>query len=105
MAGPVVWVKYMISLLGCHAYDRTPYVHNTRKGAVQFLADRRSSSRGWKKFIPLEQVTAPASSLLHDGALMIRCTVSVLKNIGLIQVNVQQGRDILINSTINCTSG
>lgn len=77
VAGPVVWVKYTISLLGCHAYDRTPYVHNTRKGAVQFLADRRSSSRGWKKFIPLEQVTAPASSLLHDGALMIRCTVEL----------------------------
>ena len=92
MAGPVVWVKYTISLLGCHAYDRTPYVHNTRKGAVQFLADRRSSSRGWKKFIPLEQVTAPASSSLHDGALMIRCTVSVLKNIGLIQVNVPENR-------------
>ena len=77
MSGPVVWVKYTISLLGCHAYDRTPYVHNTRKGAVQFLADRRASSRGWKKFISLEQVNTPGSSLLHDGGLLIRCTVSM----------------------------
>ena len=76
VSGPVVWVKYNISLLGCHSYDRSTYVHNTRKGAVQFLADRRSSSRGWKKFISLEAVTAPSSSLLHEGGLLIRCTVN-----------------------------
>jgi len=75
VAGPVVWVKYTISLLG--SFDRTPYVHNTRKGAVQFLADRRSSSRGWKKFISLEQITPPQSTLLHDGGLLIRCTVEL----------------------------
>lgn len=77
VAGPVVWVKYNISLLGCHSYDRSTYVHNTRKGAVQFLADRRSSSRGWKKFISLEAVTAPSSSLLHEGGLLIRCSVEL----------------------------
>jgi len=77
VAGPVVWVKYNISLLGCHSYDRSTYVHNTRKGAVQFLADRRSSSRGWKKFISLEAVTAPSSPLLHEGGLLIRCTVEL----------------------------
>jgi len=77
VSGPVVWVKYNISLLGCHSYDRSTYVHNTRKGAVQFLADRRSSSRGWKKFISLEAVTAPSSSLLHEGGLLIRCTVEL----------------------------
>ena len=43
---------------------------------MQFLADRRSSSRGWKKFISLEAVTAPSSSLLHEGGLLIRCSVS-----------------------------
>ena len=41
------------------------------------LLDRRSSSRGWKKFAPLETIRNPAASLLHDGALRIRCCVEV----------------------------
>lgn len=78
VSGPgSVWVKYSISLIGCHAYNRTTYVHNTRRGTVQFEPDRRSSSRGWKKFIPLESICNPGSSLLHDGALLIRCNVEI----------------------------
>ena len=74
VTGPTVWVKYAISLLGCQNFDRTPYgmfyislspviffiddnfffilsVYNTRRGSVQFVVDKRSSSRGWKKVI------------------------------------------------------
>lgn len=37
----------------------------------------RSSSRGWKKFISHEAIFAPGGSLLHDGALLIRCVVEL----------------------------
>lgn len=77
VTGPTVWVKYAISLLGCRNFDRTPYVYNTRRGSVQFVVDKRSSSRGWKKFISHEAVMAPGGSLLHDGALLIRCVVEL----------------------------
>lgn len=77
VSGPTVWVKYAISLLGCQNFDRTPYVYNTRRGSVQFVVDKRSSSRGWKKFISHEAVMAPGGSLLHDGALLIRCVVEL----------------------------
>ena len=74
-------MKYAISLLGTsnayQSFDRSPYVYNTRRGAVQFVVDRRSSSRGWKKFISHEAIRAPGGSLLHDGALMIRCIVEL----------------------------
>lgn len=77
VSGPAVWVKYAISLLGCESRDRAPYVYNTRRGSVQFVVDRRSSSRGWKKFISHEAINAPGGSLLHDGALLIRCVVEL----------------------------
>ncbi len=77
VSGPPVWVKYAISLLGCQSFDRSPYVYNTRRGSVQFVVDRRSSSRGWKKFISHEAIMAPGGSLLHDGALLIRCVVEL----------------------------
>ena len=77
VSGPSVWVKYAISILGCQSFDRSPYVYNTRRGSVQFIVDRRSSSRGWKKFITHESIMAPGGSLLHDGALLIRCVVEL----------------------------
>jgi len=77
VSGPPIWVKYAISLLGCQSFDRSPYVYNTRRGSVQFVVDRRSSSRGWKKFISHEAINAPGGSLLHDGALLIRCVVEL----------------------------
>lgn len=77
VSGPTVWVKYAISLLGCQSFDRTPYIYNTRRGSVQFIIDKRSSSRGWKKFISHEAIMAPGGSLLHDGALLIRCVVEL----------------------------
>ena len=56
---------------------RSPFVHNTRRGSVQFVVDRRSSSRGWKKFISHEAIMAPGGVLLHDGALLIRCALEI----------------------------
>ena len=46
VSGPPVWVKYAISLLESQSVHRSPFVHNTRRGSVQFVVDRRSSSRG-----------------------------------------------------------
>ena len=46
VSGPPVWVKYAISLLESQSLHRSPFVHNTRRGSVQFVVDRRSSSRG-----------------------------------------------------------
>ena len=50
VSGPPVWVKYAISLLESQSLHRSPFVHNTRRGSVQFVVDRRSSSRGTSVF-------------------------------------------------------
>ena len=50
VSGPPVWVKYAISLLESQSLHRSPFVHNTRRGSVQFVVDRRSSSRGTPVF-------------------------------------------------------
>ena len=50
VSGPAVWVKYAISLLESQSLHRSPFVHNTRRGSVQFVVDRRSSSRGTSVF-------------------------------------------------------
>ncbi len=64
--------------MGCQTFDRSPYVYNTRRGAIQFIIDpltSKTSSRGWKKFISHE--TIKSGSLLHDGGLLIRCVIEV----------------------------
>ena len=32
---------------------------------------------GWKRFFPLEQIIGNASSMLHDGSLIVRVTVDL----------------------------
>eukprot|EP00095_Tigriopus_kingsejongensis_P001346 snap_masked-scaffold1057_size73593-processed-gene-0.19 protein:Tk01346 transcript:snap_masked-scaffold1057_size73593-processed-gene-0.19-mRNA-1 annotation:"speckle-type poz isoform x2" len=87
-AGPAVWVKYAFCILGASSHAGTgvdssgfqrgtPSEHNTRVGSVQFLADRRNSSRGWKKFICLSLLRAPSNPYLQEANLVIRCTVEL----------------------------
>lgn len=85
VAGPPVWVKYTFCILGPPNVGPYPgstdpfrvqaVEHNAHVGSVQFLADRRKSSRGWKKFISLAVLRAPNNPFLQDHNLVIRCRV------------------------------
>ena len=77
ISGPELCVIYTITLVTLHACGRDAHIRNQRRGIVVFPSDRRGSSRGWKKFAPLESITAPGSTFLHDEALVIRCRVDL----------------------------
>ncbi|XP_059089715.1 speckle-type POZ protein-like [Tigriopus californicus] len=88
VAGPPVWVKYTFCILGPpnnlgpnpglnDPFRMQAVEHNAHVGSVQFLADRRKSSRGWKKFIGLAMLRAPNNPFLQDHSLVIRCRVEL----------------------------
>jgi len=77
ISGPEVMCKYSLALLTSHPFDRFPIIQGQKRGSVQFPLDKRQSSRGWKRFFPLEQIIGNASSMLHDGSLIVRVTVDL----------------------------
>lgn len=77
VSGPEVMCKYSLALLTSHPFDRVPMIQGQKRGSVQFPIDKRQSSRGWKRFYPLDQIVGNASSMLHDGALIVRVTVDL----------------------------
>jgi len=77
VSGPEVFCKYSLALLTLHPFDRVPMIQGQKRGSVTFPIDKRQSSRGWKRFFPLDQVVGNASSMLHDGCLIVRVTVDL----------------------------
>jgi len=77
VSGPEVLCKYSLALLTSHPFDRVPMIQGQKRGSVQFPIDKRQSSRGWKRFYPLDQIVGNATSMLHDGALIVRVTVDL----------------------------
>jgi len=76
ISGPEVMCKYSLALLTNPYHERTPVISCQKRGTVQFPLDKRQSSRGWKRFCPLEQIGTNAG-MLHDGALIVRVTVDL----------------------------
>ena len=75
VSGPPVWVKYAISLLESQSLHRSPFVHNTRRGSVQFVVDRRSSSRGtlvFKFYVHFRFPSFLSSKIVHRDFFFVK---------------------------------
>ena len=81
VSGPPVWVKYAISLLESQSLHRSPFVHNTRRGSVQFVVDRRSSSRGtlvFKCYVHIRFLSFLSSKIAHRDFFFVKSQRSLL---------------------------